>query len=135
MKQHPWRFATALITGKASAMFGTPEAVRERFFSAGTPESTVTYCAARVQDESRRVTLDALLLNLPRPARVTAPMLVMGAEHDDCFTTDEVRATASAYRTEAEIFPGIGHDMMLEPEWRSVAERIHAWIETRDRVV
>jgi pimeloyl-ACP methyl ester carboxylesterase len=134
MKQHPWRFVTALITGKASAMFGTAEAVREKFFCARTPESTVAHCAARVQNESRRVTLDASLLNLPRPTRVTAPVLVLGAEHDDCFTTDEVRATASAYRTDAEIFSGIGHDMMLEPEWRAVAERIHAWIDTRDRV-
>jgi pimeloyl-ACP methyl ester carboxylesterase len=134
MKQHPRRVAAALITGKASTLFGTREAVREKFFSAGTPESTVAHCAARIQNESRRVTLDTLLLNLPRPKRVTTPVLVLGAEHDDCFTTDEVRATASAYRTEAEIFPDIGHDMMLEPEWRAVAERIHAWIGTRDRV-
>jgi hypothetical protein len=56
----------------------------------------------------------------------------LGAEYDDCFTTEKVRATASAYRTEAEIFPDTGHDMMLEPEWAAVAERIHTWLETRD---
>jgi pimeloyl-ACP methyl ester carboxylesterase len=132
MKQHPWRFATALITGKASAMFNIPEAVREKFFSAQTPESTVAHCAARIQNESRRVTLDALFLHLPRPKRVTAPVLVLGAEFDDCFTTDEVRETARAYRTEAEIFPDMGHDMMLESGWAAVAERIHVWLGTRD---
>jgi pimeloyl-ACP methyl ester carboxylesterase len=132
MKQHPWRFATALITGKASAMFNPPEAVREKFFSAQTPESTVAHCAARIQNESRRVTLDALLLHLPRPKRVTAPMLVLGADYDDCFTTDEVRATARAYHTEAEIFPDMGHDMMLEPGWAAVAQQIDVWLGTRD---
>lgn len=131
-KQHPWRLTTALITGKASAMFNTPDAVREKFFSAQTPESTVAHCAARIQNESRRVTLDTWLLNLPRPERVTAPMLVLGAEYDDCFTTDEVRSTARAYRTEAQIFPEIGHDVMLEPGWVAVAEHIHTWLETHD---
>jgi hypothetical protein len=31
-----------------------------------------------------------------------------------------------------EIFPKMGHDMMLEPGWEAVAERIHEWLETRD---
>ena len=131
-KQHPWRLTKALITGKSSAMFNTPDTVREKFFSARTPESTVAHCAARIQNESRRVTLDTWLLNLPRPERVTAPMLVLGAEYDDCFTTDEVRSTARAYRTEAQIFPEIGHDVMLEPGWVAVAEHIHTWLETHD---
>lgn len=69
-------------------------------------------------------------MNLPRPEQVTAPLLVLGAEHDGCLTTTEVRATARAYRTEAEIFPRMGHDMMLEPEWSAVAERIDAWLTT-----
>jgi hypothetical protein len=39
-----------------------------------------------------------------------------------------VRRTARAYRTEAEFFPAMGHDMMLEPGWASVAERIDMWL-------
>jgi hypothetical protein len=27
---------------------------------------------------------------------------------------------------------GMGHNMMLEPGWVEVAERIHAWLQTRD---
>jgi hypothetical protein len=26
----------------------------------------------------------------------------------------------------------MGHNMMLEPGWAEVAERIHAWLQTRD---
>jgi alpha-beta hydrolase superfamily lysophospholipase len=72
------------------------------------------------------------LLNLPRPKRVTTPLLVLGAECDRSILPNEVRATARAYRTEAEIFPEMGHDMMLEPGWADVAERIHTWLGTRD---
>jgi hypothetical protein len=39
-------------------------------------------------------------------------------------------ATARAYRTKAEFFPNMGHDMMLEPGWVAVAERIHTWLGT-----
>jgi alpha-beta hydrolase superfamily lysophospholipase len=77
------------------------------------------------------MSLDAILLKLPRPKRVTTPMLVLGAEHDDCFSQSEVHATARAYRTEAEIFPDMGHDMMLEPGWEAVAERINGWLGKR----
>ncbi|MFY2858999.1 alpha/beta hydrolase [Mycobacterium sp. THU-M104] len=71
-----------------------------------------------------------LWLNLPRPQLVSTPVLVLGAADDVCFTQPEVRATAAAYQTRAEIFPDMGHDMMLEPNWAVVAERLHAWLES-----
>ncbi|MGB9306623.1 MAG: hypothetical protein WCB92_23960 [Mycobacterium sp.] len=86
--------------------------------------------AARLQEESARVGYDQLLLNLPKPKRVSTPLLVLGAADDACFSTKEVRATARAYGTEAEIFPAMGHDMMLEPGWVGVAKRIDTWLGT-----
>ena len=68
--------------------------------------------------------------SLPTPGRMTTPLLVLGAEHDGSFTVEEVRATARTYQAESQVFPGIGHDMMLEPGWRAVAQRIAEWLET-----
>lgn len=127
MRVHPWLVTRALITGKSLRSVNTPELARESFFSAQTPGSEVVCYAARLQEESARVALD-MTRNLPRPKRVTTPLLVLGAECDGIITTKEVRATARAYRTEAEIFPEMGHDMMLEPGWAAVAERIHRWL-------
>jgi pimeloyl-ACP methyl ester carboxylesterase len=56
------------------------------------------------------------------------PVLVLGAELDGFFTLGETRRTARAYRTEAEIFPGIGHDMMLDDGWPGVADRVDGWV-------
>jgi pimeloyl-ACP methyl ester carboxylesterase len=84
-------------------------------------------CFSRLQDESYLAFIDTMVV-LPRPHRVLAPILVLGAEQDGFFTVDEVRRTARAYRTEAEIFPGMGHDMMLDAEWRKVSDRIDAWL-------
>jgi pimeloyl-ACP methyl ester carboxylesterase len=130
-KRHPLLMATATITGKSLPCVNTPERARESFFSAEAPESHVVRYAARLQEESQRACLDALLFGLPRPRRVTTPLLVLGAEDDRCFSTGEVHATARAYRTEAKIFPGMGHDMMLEPGWLAVAEQIHTWLGGR----
>jgi hypothetical protein len=41
---------------------------------------------------------------------------VLGAQYDGSVTERELHATASAYHARAEIFPDMGHDMMLEPE-------------------
>ena len=57
-------------------------------------------------------------------------LLVLGADNDAAHTANEIRATARAYRTEAEFFLNMGHDMMLEPGWAAVAERIHSWLGT-----
>jgi pimeloyl-ACP methyl ester carboxylesterase len=130
-KRHPLLMANAMITGKSLPCVNTPQRARESFFGAETPESHVVRYAARLQEESQRACLDALLFGLPRPKRVTTPMLVLGAGDDRCFSTGEVRATAHAYRTEAKIFPGMGHNMMLEPGWLAVAEQIHTWLDGR----
>jgi hypothetical protein len=53
---------------------------------------------------------------------------VLGAGEDGVFTIGEVRRTARAYRSEAEIFPRMGHDMMLDVGWQQVADRICAWV-------
>jgi pimeloyl-ACP methyl ester carboxylesterase len=131
MKRHPWNMTRTAITGKSLRNVNTPELARKGLFSAETPESQVAHYAARLEEESARVMRDQMMLNLPRPKRVTTPLLVLGAEYDGTFTAKEVRATARAYRTEAEIFPDIGHDMMLEPGWAAVAERIHVWLGAR----
>jgi alpha-beta hydrolase superfamily lysophospholipase len=118
-----------LITGKSLPYVNTLELARERFFSAQMPDSLVVEYPTRLQHESARIGIDCLV-RLPRTRRVTTPLLVLGADDDDAHTRKEVRATARAYRTKAECFPNMGHDMMLEPGWVAVAERIHTWLGT-----
>jgi pimeloyl-ACP methyl ester carboxylesterase len=132
-RRHPWLTGRSLAMGKLlPSVGGTPELARETFFSESTSQLDIMRFTALLGEEYvSRFALEMLLLNLPKPQLVTTPLLVLGAEHDIVFTQQEVRATAAAYHTEAEIFPEMAHDMMLEPGWAAVAERIHAWLETR----
>jgi pimeloyl-ACP methyl ester carboxylesterase len=131
-RRHPVQFAKANALLKLAPVVATPELVRELFFSASTPDEQVNAYHLRVQDESYRAFLDMLLLNLVRTKQVNrVPMLVLGAEHDTIVSQRETRRTAAVYGAEAETFPGIGHDMMLEPGWQAVAERITGWLSAR----
>ena len=131
-RKYPWLTVKSALVGDTTGPIKTPARAREQLFTPDAPESLVVDCVRRVQQESKRVLyLDLLISNLPKPERVTTPILVLGAELDGIFTIEEVRATARAYRTEAELFPGMGHMLMLEPGWATVAERIHVWLESR----
>jgi pimeloyl-ACP methyl ester carboxylesterase len=130
-RKHPWLMAKSMATGKSLRFFGTAQLAREHLFSAATAESDVRRHMARLNEESQRMTVDALVLRLPKVNRVTTPLLVLGADDDAMITRDEVHATARAYGTEAEFFAGMGHDMMLEPDWKAVAERIDTWLGQR----
>jgi alpha-beta hydrolase superfamily lysophospholipase len=85
-----------------------------------------------LQPESFRMTFEMALLNLPRAERVKTPMLVLAAANDRVFSVAEEQATAIAYGTEAVVFPGMAHDMMLEANWRQVADGIIGWLRKRD---
>ena len=104
---------------------------RAIFFSAYAGGGRSRY-AARLQEDSSRIGIDCLLLRLPRPKRVTTPLLVLGADEDGAHTRGEILATARAYDTEAVFFPDMGHNMMLEPGWNHVAERIDSWLSARE---
>lgn len=134
MGRHPLRSAAVTLTGKSRRALNPPEITREFFYSAGTAESDVARYSALLDEEYfGRQTLDLTMFSLPKPQRVTTPLLVLGAERDACFSRDEIRATARAYGTEAEFFPGMAHNMMLEPGWVAVAERIDSWLDTSAR--
>lgn len=132
LKRHPWYTASGLArTRSLRGVGGTPELARETFFSQWAADADVARYAAALDEEfALRIAIDMLWRKLPQPDLAKTPLLVLGAEDDVCFTVREVRATAAAYGTQAEFFPKMSHDMMLDPGWRAVAERIHAWLET-----
>jgi len=127
---HPLIFMKANLAMSMLPLFSTPQLAREYLFSASMPEDKVTAYCSRLQDESYRAYLDMMGLNLPRPERVRVPVLVMGAADDRLISPAEVAATARAYQTQAEVLPGMAHDMMLEAGWQAVADRILIWLDT-----
>ncbi|MBI3524519.1 MAG: alpha/beta hydrolase [Betaproteobacteria bacterium] len=109
-----------------------PETLREALFAQPVSAADLQRYFHHAQAESHRAIWDMTLFNLPHPARVrNTPLLVLGAELDHLIPPSLVEMTARSYGVEAEIFPGMGHGLMLERDWRNVAGRIHAWLVER----
>ena len=90
------------------------------------------------QPESHRAIWDMMLFNLPHTARVLAhlsegraSLLVQGAEHDMIIPASLVEMTARSYGTDATLYPGMGHGLMLEADWRRPAQDILDWLNAR----
>jgi len=90
-----------------------------------------------MQPESQRAMWDMTFFDLPRLRRERCPpMLVLGADSDILVPPSQAEQAARTYGTEAEIFTGMGHVMMLEAGWQKAADRIIEWLraEELDRV-
>ena len=130
-RRHPLLFLKANLFLSLYPLVSTPALVREAFFSVGLSEEKVRDYQARMTDESFMGFLDMLFLNLPKPARITTPILAIGAANDAYLRPGQVEATARAYYTQAIMFPNMGHGMMLEEGWEAVADRIIAWLNKK----
>ncbi|MBE0683125.1 MAG: alpha/beta fold hydrolase [Anaerolineales bacterium] len=130
-KHSPLTLLKVLTQFRLAPVVAIPEQTRWAFFSEGFPQDQLMKYHTKLNDESFRMYLDLLGLNLVSKRKVKAPLLVLGAKHDSVVANGEVRATARAYNAQTEVFPNMAHDMMLEAGWKSVAEKILSWLNER----
>jgi pimeloyl-ACP methyl ester carboxylesterase len=129
--RHPWPFLKAHVLLNLGHLLESPALMQAACYSPQVPAPEIARHFERLQPESFRMELETLFLDLPRPEKVRTPLLVLAAGNDRIFSVAEEQATARAYGTEAEIFPGMAHNMMLEPNWQQVADRILGWLQER----
>lgn len=130
-RRRPLVFARANLTLSLRPVIATPQLAREAFFSADLPDEQLRAYWHLMQDESYMALLDMVALDLPNPVKVRSPLLVLGAARDNMLEPGEIAATARAYHTRSEVIPDVAHSSMLERRWRTVAERILAWLNER----
>lgn len=125
--RHPWLLLRSVTSGNPADLFRTPALARESLFSARSPDSLVQSGLARLAPESKRAVRETAK-QLPEHRVITAPMLVLGAEGDGSRIVGDAAAVAAIYQADVELFPDMGHMMMLEPGWQGVAEKIDSWL-------
>jgi pimeloyl-ACP methyl ester carboxylesterase len=131
MRHRPLSVLETLLTLDLYPMVGTPERAHELLFSPAMSRRKVEIYFRKLQSESYRILLDSAFFDVPRPRRRQTPLLVLGSADDAVFTVDELKATASDYRTLPMIFNNIAHDMMLDARWREVADCINNWLKAQ----
>lgn len=134
MRSDPVAVAKSAATLSLWPVVADIDRARALFFSPSMPrEQAARYCA-RLQDDAYFAYLDCLALDLVKVARISTPMLVTGGALDAVVRPDLVAATARAYGVEPVMFETMAHDMMLERDWRKLADAILAWTETLESV-
>lgn len=131
-RRHPLAFARINLTLSLFPLVATPALARDAFFSDDLPDEQLQEYWERMQDDAFLGFLDMLLLDLPKPAQGTTPLLVLGAERDNMLTPSETHATARAWNAEEDVIAGVAHNMMLEVRWQAAAERILMWLNGRE---
>jgi len=112
----------------------SPSLAKKLFLTAAIDQHSLSEYHARLQSESFRVSVvDMLFLDLPKPEKNESPIAVVGAECDFIFPPAEAKRTAEAYGTQAIVFPGLAHNMMVEPGWQGIAEWIESWVLSEAR--
>jgi pimeloyl-ACP methyl ester carboxylesterase len=131
LREQPVDVLKSNLTFSLWPIVSDPEKAWRSLFSSEMPRSESEKHHARLQDEAVLAYLDCLLFNPVSTRQVSRPLVVMGAEHDRMIGRAEVETTAKTYGVEAIIAPDCAHDMMLDPCWREVADRIAHEIEIR----
>jgi non-heme chloroperoxidase len=105
------------------------EALRPFYFSAEVDPAILRQAIAHLNNESPRVLFDlSMRLHWIEP-QASSPVFVLGATGDRIAIPTDVEATARHHGVHATILPGMGHMLMLEPQWRIAAEAIADWME------
>ena len=106
------------------------ETLREALFAQPVSADDLKRYYKHTQSESHRAIWDMSLFAMPRTGSVKrTPLLVQGAEHDHLIPASLVQMTARTYGVKANIFPGMGHGLMLERDWEKPARQILDWLQ------
>lgn len=102
---------------------------KRALFRDDTPDDYIRKVLPPAEPESHLAVLDMMGLDLP-PAtpKTRTPVLVLSGDRDPFVSLGGVDVTAKAYKTEAVIFPGMPHALMLDPEWQTVASCMLKWL-------
>jgi non-heme chloroperoxidase len=104
------------------------EALRPFYFSPDVDPVILRQAIAHLNRESPRALFDlSMRLHWVEP-QATSPVFVLGATGDQIAIPSDVEATARHHGVRATILPGMGHMLMLEPQWRGAATAIAGWL-------
>jgi pimeloyl-ACP methyl ester carboxylesterase len=127
-------FAAALLhnpAGTVPAVFGARLRLRRRqLFGREIGGGEARQYAHRVGGAPAPIVQWQLLLHRrPEPPVGDAPVLVVGSPDDRVVPRRALERAARFYGGAPLLFPGMGHDLMLEPRWQEPLDAILDWLD------
>jgi pimeloyl-ACP methyl ester carboxylesterase len=103
-----------------------------QLFSRELPSSAGRTYARKLGRASSRAQWQLLAGRAPEPPVGDPPVLVVGSPDDRIVSASALRVAARRYGGAPLLFPGMGHDMMLDARWREPIDAIVDWLEKAD---
>ena len=128
LKAFPGAFLKANVTLNLKCILDSTEKIGYLMFSDRVKEEDIIEYQKKIDSESYLAYMDMLALNLVKTKKIRTPMMVTGAGKDKAVSAESVRKTAKIYNTDPLIFDKMGHDMMLEPDYKEVVDKIIIWL-------
>ncbi len=116
--------------GTLPAVFGAGLRLsRRQLFSRELPDGEARGYVSRLGRASRRAQWQLLTGREPEPAVGRPPVLVLGSPDDRVVPPAALTRAARRYASAPLLFPGMGHDLMLDARWREPIDAILDWLE------
>jgi pimeloyl-ACP methyl ester carboxylesterase len=117
--------------------FGTLPAVfggrlrmgRRQLFGRALPEAQAKAYVRRLGRASRRAQWELLTGGAPETPVAHPPVLVLGSPDDRVVPRSALDRVARRYGGAPLLFPGMGHDMMLDAGWREPIDAVLDWLD------
>ena len=128
------RDATALVrnpTGTIPAIFGGALRIKRRqLFGRELTSSVARDYARRLGGKPAPLAQWQLLLHrAPEPTVGDVPVLVVGSPDDRIVPRRALERAAKRYGGAPLLFPGMGHDLMLDARWQEPIDAILDWLD------
>jgi pimeloyl-ACP methyl ester carboxylesterase len=116
--------------GTLPAVVGGPLRLsRRQLFSRELPTAAARTYVGRLERAGRRAQWQLLAHSAPEPAVGDPPVLVLGSPDDRVVSSGALTRAARVYGAAPLLFPGMGHDMMLDARWREPVDAILDWLD------
>jgi alpha-beta hydrolase superfamily lysophospholipase len=130
LKKFPGAFIKANLTLNLKYIIDTPKKFKYLMFSNRINDEDAVKYMKMTNSESYLAYMDMLGLNLIKTKKIKTPLMIIGAGKDKAVSAKSVKKTASIYRVTPVIFEELSHGIMLEPEYKIVADKIDNWINS-----
>jgi len=118
--------------GTLPAVVGGPLRLRRgQLFSRELPSNVADGYAQRLGPAARRAQWQLLLRREPEAPVGDPPVLVVGSPDDRIVSRPALERAARRYGGAPLLFPGMGHDLMLDARWPEPIDAILDWLDKR----
>jgi len=129
LKNFPFAFLKANLTLNLKTIINHPKRFRHILCSDNIKEEEITKYLPKIDTESILAYIDMLGLNLVKTKKINSPLLIIGGGKDNAVPLKVLHKTADKYAVSPKIFKEMGHNIMLEPDYKKVVDLIDNWIQ------